>query len=239
MDIKHAGRRPTPPTTASTGRSAGAGRAQFVADHQRGDDADNGIEADNNEFNNNVLPRSNPQIYNFTICGDPDRNEGGESVRGRHLPPRHGVHLPQLPDHRLQDHRAADRRRGDARRGQQRHVADGRRRHLEHRRRWRSGRNRDPFERGPLHHQRPIPERVANVDGGLSPDCSQPREPRTSSRRRSRHWRADSWRRSCRRTTGSSRRSPTSAPFRRHRPTTGRRAGRRTRSGNRRGRSRQ
>ncbi len=49
-----------------------SGRAQFVAITQRGDDADNGIEADNNEFNNNLLPRSNPQIYNITLCGDPD-----------------------------------------------------------------------------------------------------------------------------------------------------------------------
>jgi hypothetical protein len=58
-----------------------SGRAQFLAVHQRSDDADWGIEADNNEFNNNLLPRSNPQIYNMTICGDPDRNEGAESVR--------------------------------------------------------------------------------------------------------------------------------------------------------------
>ena len=48
-----------------------SGRAQFIVVHQRGDDADNGIEADNNEFNNNLLPRSNPQIYNITMCGDP------------------------------------------------------------------------------------------------------------------------------------------------------------------------
>jgi hypothetical protein len=61
------------------------GRAQFVAITQRGDDADNGIEADDNEFNNNALPRSNPQIYNITICGDPDRNEGTESPRGANL----------------------------------------------------------------------------------------------------------------------------------------------------------
>jgi hypothetical protein len=58
-----------------------SGRAQFVAVTQRGDDADNGIEADNNEFNNNALPRAHPQLYNFTLCGDPDRNEGAESVR--------------------------------------------------------------------------------------------------------------------------------------------------------------
>src|SRR5688500_5916974 len=61
------------------------GRAQFIAITQRGDDADNGIEADDNEFNNNALPRSNPQIYNITICGDPDRNEGGESPRAANL----------------------------------------------------------------------------------------------------------------------------------------------------------
>jgi hypothetical protein len=58
------------------------GRAQYVVVTQRGDDADNGIEADNSEHNNNHLPRSNPQIYNMTICGDPDRNEGGESTNG-------------------------------------------------------------------------------------------------------------------------------------------------------------
>jgi hypothetical protein len=61
------------------------GRAQFIAITQRGDDADNGIEADDNEFNNNALPRSNPQIYNITLCGDPDRNEGGESARAANL----------------------------------------------------------------------------------------------------------------------------------------------------------
>ena len=58
-----------------------SGRAQFLAVHQRGDDADNGIEADNSEFNSGALPRSHPQIYNITMCGDPDRNEGGEGPR--------------------------------------------------------------------------------------------------------------------------------------------------------------
>lgn len=56
------------------------GRAQFIALHQRGDDADRGIEADNNEFNNTLLPRSNPQIYNMTICGDPSTAQGSEST---------------------------------------------------------------------------------------------------------------------------------------------------------------
>jgi hypothetical protein len=57
------------------------GRAQFIAITQRSDDADWGIEADNSSSNHNSLPRSHPQIYNMTICGDPDRNEGAESVR--------------------------------------------------------------------------------------------------------------------------------------------------------------
>ncbi|MEW6321398.1 MAG: hypothetical protein AB1635_09950 [Acidobacteriota bacterium] len=58
------------------------GRMQFVVVSQRGDDADNGIEADNNEFNNELLPRANPAIYNITMCGDPDLTEGAESARG-------------------------------------------------------------------------------------------------------------------------------------------------------------
>jgi hypothetical protein len=61
------------------------GRVQYAVIAQRGDDGDNGIEADNNEFNNNALPRSNPQIYNITLCGDPDTAEGGESVRAANL----------------------------------------------------------------------------------------------------------------------------------------------------------
>jgi len=59
-----------------------SGRLQYVVVSQRGDDADAGIEADNNEFNNELLPRSNPTIFNVTYCGDPDRNEGAESQRG-------------------------------------------------------------------------------------------------------------------------------------------------------------
>jgi hypothetical protein len=47
------------------------GRAQFIVLRQRGDDADNAIEADNSEFVGNASPRSNPQVYNMTICGDP------------------------------------------------------------------------------------------------------------------------------------------------------------------------
>jgi hypothetical protein len=58
------------------------GRGQFLAVTQRGDDADAGIEADNNEFNNELLPRAAPTLYNLTLCGDRDTNEGTESVRG-------------------------------------------------------------------------------------------------------------------------------------------------------------
>ena len=56
------------------------GRVQFYAVHQRGDDADNGIEADNNEFNNELTPTANPQIYNITICGDPTGPESPRAV---------------------------------------------------------------------------------------------------------------------------------------------------------------
>ena len=56
------------------------GRAAVRRRHQRGDDADNGIEADNNEFNNNVLPRSNPQIYNITLAAIPT---GTRAARAR------------------------------------------------------------------------------------------------------------------------------------------------------------
>ena len=58
------------------------GRGQFLAVTQRGDDADAGIEADNNEFNNELLPRAAPTLYNLTMCGDRDTNEGSESTRG-------------------------------------------------------------------------------------------------------------------------------------------------------------
>jgi hypothetical protein len=61
-----------------------SGRLQFAAILQRGDDADNAIEADNNEFNNNVVPRSQPQLYNVTICGDPT-GIGSEVQRGGNL----------------------------------------------------------------------------------------------------------------------------------------------------------
>ena len=61
-----------------------SGRVQFAAILQRGDDADNAIEADNNEFNNSVVPRSQPQLYNVTICGDPT-GIGSEVQRGGNL----------------------------------------------------------------------------------------------------------------------------------------------------------
>jgi len=59
-----------------------SGRMQFVAVSQRGDDADAGIEADSNEFNNELLPRAMPTIYNVTYCGDPFTDWGSESGRG-------------------------------------------------------------------------------------------------------------------------------------------------------------
>ena len=58
------------------------GRGQYVVAQQSGDDADNGIEGDNNGNNNDLLPRSNPTLYNITFIGDPDTDEGNESDDG-------------------------------------------------------------------------------------------------------------------------------------------------------------
>ncbi|MGE0043524.1 MAG: T9SS C-terminal target domain-containing protein [Vicinamibacterales bacterium] len=58
------------------------GRVQFAVIHQRADDADNGFEADNNGTSNDLLPRSAPTVYNATLIGDPDDNEGRESDDG-------------------------------------------------------------------------------------------------------------------------------------------------------------
>ena len=58
------------------------GRVQYAVVHQSGDDADNGFESDNNAENNELLPRSNPTIFNVTAIGDPDFDEGSESDDG-------------------------------------------------------------------------------------------------------------------------------------------------------------
>jgi hypothetical protein len=56
------------------------GRGQFWIVQQRGDDADNGIEADNDSNENDASPRSNPTIYNATLIGDPSGPEGDVGV---------------------------------------------------------------------------------------------------------------------------------------------------------------
>lgn len=56
------------------------GKGQFWLAQQRGDDADRGIEADNNGENNDLEPVSNPTLFNLTLIGDPDR--GDESDTG-------------------------------------------------------------------------------------------------------------------------------------------------------------
>jgi hypothetical protein len=56
------------------------GRLQFAVVQQRGDDTDQGIEADNNGSNHNLLPRSNPTIFNLTMIGDPSQEFGPEST---------------------------------------------------------------------------------------------------------------------------------------------------------------
>ena len=58
------------------------GRGQFWIAQQRGDDADQGIEADNNGENNDLTPVSNPTLFNLTLIGDPDTDQGDESDIG-------------------------------------------------------------------------------------------------------------------------------------------------------------
>jgi hypothetical protein len=58
------------------------GRVQYAIVQQSGDDADNGIEADNNGNNHDLLPRSSPTIFNLTMIGDPDTIDGAESDDG-------------------------------------------------------------------------------------------------------------------------------------------------------------
>jgi len=58
------------------------GRGQFWIAQQYGDDADQGIEADNNAENNDLEPRANPTLYNLTLIGDPDFDQGSESDEG-------------------------------------------------------------------------------------------------------------------------------------------------------------
>lgn len=58
------------------------GKVQFVVAQQVGDEADRGMEGDNNADNNDYTPRAHPTIYNFTLIGDPDLIEGVESTQG-------------------------------------------------------------------------------------------------------------------------------------------------------------
>jgi hypothetical protein len=56
------------------------GRLQFAVVQQRGDDTDQGIEADNNGNNFNLEPRSEPTLFNLTMIGDPSQEFGPEST---------------------------------------------------------------------------------------------------------------------------------------------------------------
>jgi hypothetical protein len=58
------------------------GRGQFWIGQQRGDDADQGFEGDNNAENNDLTPRAFPRVYNFTLVGAPDNSDGSESDLG-------------------------------------------------------------------------------------------------------------------------------------------------------------
>ncbi|MBO6730784.1 MAG: hypothetical protein JJ910_13800, partial [Maricaulis sp.] len=56
------------------------GRAQYVIVAQSGDDADQGFEFDNRSSNNDLTPRSNPRISNFTIIGERGAAESDDGI---------------------------------------------------------------------------------------------------------------------------------------------------------------
>ncbi len=56
--------------------SGWTGKAQFVLIQLAADDGDNGIEADNNEVNNDITPRAKPTLSNMTIIGAPVATQG-------------------------------------------------------------------------------------------------------------------------------------------------------------------
>ncbi|SFI28905.1 hypothetical protein [Nitrosomonas sp. Nm34] len=58
------------------------GRAQFVLIKQSANDGDRGVEADNNEVNNDSLPRAKPILSNMTMLGAPVATEGFLLRRG-------------------------------------------------------------------------------------------------------------------------------------------------------------
>ena len=57
------------------------GKAQFVLIKQSASDGDHGIEADNNQNNPNVAPRSKPVLSNMTIIGSPVSQSSGALLR--------------------------------------------------------------------------------------------------------------------------------------------------------------
>jgi hypothetical protein len=59
------------------------GSAQFIIVQQEGDEADNGLECDNQEAGFDYFPRSKPYVYNMTVIGDPVTGTG--STRGMRL----------------------------------------------------------------------------------------------------------------------------------------------------------
>ncbi|MCB1948543.1 hypothetical protein [Nitrosomonas sp.] len=56
--------------------SGWTGKAQFVLIKQASDDGDRGIEADNNEVNNDIEPRAKPMLSNMTIIGGSAGTQG-------------------------------------------------------------------------------------------------------------------------------------------------------------------
>ena len=64
------------------------GKVQFLVGQQRNDEANNGIEADNNENDNNFTPRSAPKLMNVTLIGT---GNSGAAISGRGIQLRRGT----------------------------------------------------------------------------------------------------------------------------------------------------
>jgi hypothetical protein len=69
------------------------GRLQFAVCLQRGDDTDQGIEADNHSVTQSIEPRSEPTLFNLTLVGDRLTDFGPESTNGARIRVGTGGHI--------------------------------------------------------------------------------------------------------------------------------------------------
>ena len=156
------------------------GRVQFIAVHQRGDDADNGIEADNNEFNNELTATREPADLQHHDSAA-TRRTGAESPRAVLFRRGTAVTFRNFLIYGFHDRRGrrrdADRQPG--RSGEQRHDPGRLGRHLG------SCADTAALERHAVRRERPLPECAHERGWRLVAGVLRITPRRTSSRRRS------------------------------------------------------